>query len=237
MSSHDGIPGVVLFDEFEKAEDSLGDALLNIWDRGEWEDKKLDEEGSQTKTIDCSRMCFVLTTNAFDNDISKFERENPGLRFQSPTSEVEQRTDKILRTKAQKRFSPSFAGRISAFVPFLSFAQGEAIEEQEVQVLVDKAMQKTFDFHSDSEANGHTSITVFAPAKTCGDFVTLAQTFFSKEEGMRSVTRCMERYISDIIVNMWAQGDLDQNESYVRFFCDLEHRRHLSGLCPHKLSR
>mmetsp|Transcript_13175 Transcript_13175/g.23305 ORF Transcript_13175/g.23305 Transcript_13175/m.23305 type:complete len:633 (-) Transcript_13175:155-2053(-) len=224
MRGHDGKPAVVLFDEFEKAEKGVSDSLLNIWDRGEWQDKKLVSGRNQTKRTDCTKTLFILTTNAFDSAVTEFEKCHPDLARLAGdrTRELEQKIDQKLRKSAQTSFSPSFAGRINSFVPFFSFAKGEVLPEQEVEVLIDKTVQDSFDFHVQKSKNGHCSIEVLADMRARLDFVKMAKHFYAEAEGVRSVKRCIERYISDPIENMWIQGDLDWDCSFLRMMVDPE---------------
>jgi hypothetical protein len=44
---------------------------LNVFENGEWRDKR------STAMLDCSKILFVLTTNAIDSSIIQFFTRNP----------------------------------------------------------------------------------------------------------------------------------------------------------------
>jgi len=222
IRAHDGKPAVVVLDEFEKANDDVADALLNIFDKGEWQDKKLQVGRSQTSKVDCNRIVWILTTNAFDPAVVGFAKEFPSLvRFiGEPTLDLNQKVDAKLRTHAQAKFSPSFAGRIDTFVPFFPFASGDTIREQEVQTLIDQSLQGTLDFHLLLRNNAHCSIEVAACAQTRADFADIAKVNYIPAEGVRSIKRCIDRYISDPIENMWARGEIEAHGGSLRMVAD-----------------
>lgn len=89
-------------------------------------------------------------------------------------------------------------------------------------MLIDKSIQDSLDFHSQKALNIHCSIEVIVHASTRLDFVDIVKHFYSKDEGVRSVKRCIKPYLSDAIENMWVRGELDFERSYLRMVVDKE---------------
>lgn len=79
--------------------------------------------------MDCSKAIWILATNAFDDTIHEFCKTNEAALFQSDgpaTSEkLVKGLCKTLRTESISTFGAPLTGRITEFVPFLTFSQTE----------------------------------------------------------------------------------------------------------------
>jgi len=216
VSRHDRKPAVILLDEIEKADRKVHESFLNIWDRGEWVDKKLKYgDSSQTHGVDCSRMLFIMTTNAFDDQVFDLAAKNKRMLSGSDPGHLLEMWDTQLRKRAQTRFSPYFSGRVDAFIPFLPFDR-----KDEIPVMIDSALGDAIDFHADERKNLQTSIKILVQDHAA--FATYAEQFFNAKEGARSVRRTIARSISDPVENLWACGDLALKESYVKMSVNTE---------------
>jgi hypothetical protein len=72
MASTKTALGIVLLDEIEKADSSVIRGLYQVLDKGEWTNKKLVRgNGTQTDTIRCDNIIFIMTTNAADKMIGQ----------------------------------------------------------------------------------------------------------------------------------------------------------------------
>lgn len=59
-------PNIVFLDEFEKTRNEVRQALLNVWDKGEWLDNRDHHKYACTNTI------WIVATNAVDDVIQTY---------------------------------------------------------------------------------------------------------------------------------------------------------------------
>ena len=124
--SHRDRLGVVNLDEFDRLSPETSDALFTIFDKGEWVDKKLSS-AYQTKTLSCSKIVWILTTNTFDEKIINFfekeKTEFEGHNFKS----LERKIEKKFKGDIEKRFGCALARRLGPLIPFVPFNVPECI--------------------------------------------------------------------------------------------------------------
>jgi ATP-dependent Clp protease ATP-binding subunit ClpA len=79
--------------------------------------------------VDCSKAIWILATNAFDDTIHQFCKDNEAALFHSDGPSAAEKLVrglcKTLRTKSISTFGAPLTGRITEFVPFLTFSQIE----------------------------------------------------------------------------------------------------------------
>lgn len=79
--------------------------------------------------VDCSRTIWILATNAFDDTIHDFCKSKQEALFQSTDQDAIQRhvsgLCKSLRDESISKFGAPLTGRITEFVPFLTFSAAE----------------------------------------------------------------------------------------------------------------
>lgn len=95
---------VVLIDEAEKAHPSVHLLLLNALDKGTM-------QMANTETTDFSNTVFLFTSNV-GNAEAEEERERL-IRNQADETEIQQKTQQIIRDKFRHAFPPEFRGRIT----------------------------------------------------------------------------------------------------------------------------
>ena len=98
---------------------------------GEWTNKRLTSGNeSQTETIPCHNIIFIMTTNACDKDIQVYASKNKdelyvksGLEFSNAGEALEH----TLRGKLSRLypFTDAFIGRVNHIVPFLPMARAD----------------------------------------------------------------------------------------------------------------
>ncbi|POS77932.1 hypothetical protein DHEL01_v203673 [Diaporthe helianthi] len=114
---------IVFLDEFEKTSKGVHQTLLLPFQNGEYEDRKAKA------TVDCSKAIWILATNAFDDTILKFCEENKTALFESDNLATAEKLVKglckTLRTESISQFGAPLTGRITEFVPFLTFSKIE----------------------------------------------------------------------------------------------------------------
>lgn len=189
-----GRTAIVLFDEFEKANKDLHEKLLNVIDRGQFTDKKL-AHGSQTRTVDCSKILFLFTTNAFDPYIMAFAKLNKTKLSDIMCLEMKdavKRLQQKLRGEMCSVFSKPFAGRIADVIPFLPFTNAApgsdaSILNDEVRVLVGQELTNAQ--HSLREQTNKIANVVleFASPADQSRLCRILKGTYDPETGMRGV--------------------------------------------------
>lgn len=92
---------------------------------GEYEDRRTKD------IVDCSKTIWILATNAFDDTIHAFCKVKQEALFQLKDQTAVQKHVRSLcrmfRTEAISRFGAPLTGRITEFVPFLTFSDAEQV--------------------------------------------------------------------------------------------------------------
>ncbi|KUI61232.1 Chaperone protein ClpB [Cytospora mali] len=114
---------IVFLDEFEKTTEEVCQTLLLPFQNGEYEDR------TTKGVVDCSKTIWILATNAFDTTIHDFCKSKYDALFRSTDQTAIQKIVrglcKTLRTEAISKFGAPLTGRITEFVPFLTFSDAE----------------------------------------------------------------------------------------------------------------
>jgi ATP-dependent Clp protease ATP-binding subunit ClpA len=190
---------LVLFDEIEKASDSLWQLLLGILDKGTL-------TLGDNRRVDFSRTIVVMTSNLGAREMS--EMISGGIGF-APSAGKQQQADtnidqKIYRTAveaARRKFSPEFMNRIDSLVVFRS------LNEQHLQSILDlelHAVQKR--------------ISSVADTKFFFECSAAAKEFLLKEGtdyryGARHLKRAIERSIVHPLANLVTTEQIGMNDS------------------------
>jgi ATP-dependent Clp protease ATP-binding subunit ClpA len=204
---------LVLFDEIEKASDSLWRLLLGILD-------KATLTLGDNRRVDFSRSLIIMTSNLGTREISELMEGRIGFVQQLNNSDKSQidLDEKIQRTAVQaasRNFSPEFMNRIDKLVVFHSLNQGHLrqILDLELRALEARIMRsaKTKFFFS------------------CSDSVKelLLREGMDSRYGARHLKRSIERLLVMPMSNLVASGqicfgdsidvDLDHNGSDISF--------------------
>jgi len=125
LASNHGERAIVFMDEFEKTHHSVHNALLIPFDNGECSLKYVPiplcfslamligqgeyEDRRNHKMIDCSKIIWILATNAIDGTIKDFWEKNEAvLQPDYPNSKEQQQTLKNLSKEMQETFKDRF---------------------------------------------------------------------------------------------------------------------------------
>lgn len=133
---------LVLFDEIEKASDSLWQLLLGILD-------KATLTLGDNQRVDFSRCMIFMTSNLGSQEMAKLVEG--GLGFTGTTHEIDPELDqKIYRTAsdaARRKFSPEFMNRLDRVIVFRSLQARhmEQILEIELDRVQERIMQSAGD--------------------------------------------------------------------------------------------
>lgn len=189
----------VLFDEIEKASDSLWNLLLGILD-------KATLTLGDNRRVDFSRAMIFMTSNLGAAEMGSILRPNLGFA----TSEVERRhregkvdaslTEKISRAgveAARKKFTPEFMNRIDKVVVFrpLGTAELEKILNIELNILQQRIFNSTT-----------TTPFVFNVTKAAKEFLLREGT--DMKYGARHLKRAIDRALVHPISNLIASGQV-----------------------------
>jgi ATP-dependent Clp protease ATP-binding subunit ClpA len=136
IAQDSGTFGVVLLDEIEKADKTVIHALYQVIDKGEWTNKRQDQDedaaGNQTQVVSCRNIIFVMTTNAANSIILDYARSKNRV-YTCPPQELDDAAEELqasVRRQLQVSapFTGAFVGRIGAVIPFLPMCNGDPNE-------------------------------------------------------------------------------------------------------------
>lgn len=185
---------LVLFDEIEKASDSLWQLLLGILD-------KATLTLGDNRRVDFSRTMVVLTSNLGAREMS--ELISGGIGFHSGKNvknpndnEVDQKIYRTAVDAAKRKFSPEFMNRIDKVVVFRSLKEHHLREilELELQAVQNRVMQSAgtkFVFHCSNAAKDK-----------------LLKEGIDFKYGARHLKRAIERFLVYPLSNLVATGQV-----------------------------
>ena len=189
----------VLFDEIEKASDSLWNLLLGILD-------KATLTTGDNRTVDFSRALIFLTSNLGASEMSSIL--HPRLGFAS--SEVTRRhtagwTDEQLRDKlrragleaARRKFTPEFMNRIDRTVVFSPLGE---LELRKILILELNIVQRRIFNSLGSGA------FVFSLTEAAKDYLLTEGT--DLKYGARHLKRCIDRHLLQPLSNLIGSGQV-----------------------------
>src|SRR6266498_2994569 len=185
---------LVLFDEIEKASDSLWQLLLGILD-------KATLTLGDNRRVDFSRSMVVMTSNLGAREMSELISGGigfaPGKGAKNPNdTEVDQKIYRTAVEAARRKFSPEFMNRIDKVVVFRSLKEHHLrqILELELQAVQDRIMQSAgIKF-------------VFQCSNTAKD--TLLKEGLDFKYGARHLKRSVERFLVYPLSNLVATGQI-----------------------------
>src|SRR3954447_26258403 len=184
---------ILLFDEIEKASDSLWQLLLGILD-------KATLTLGDNRRVDLSQVVIVMTSNLGAAEMNELINGNMGFSS-GPIAQIDSRIDdKITRTAqeaARRKFSPEFMNRIDKVVVFkmLKPEHLEQILEIELGMVQQRILQAT----------GNSQF-VFSCTPKVKKFLLVEGT--DPKYGARHLKRAIERQIVFPLANLVATGQV-----------------------------
>ena len=195
---------LVLFDEIEKASDSLWQLLLGILDKGTL-------TLGDNRRVDFSRTIVVMTSNLGAREMS--EMISGGIGFAASAGKQQQKDrnvdQKIYRTAveaARRKFSPEFMNRIDSLVVFRS------LNEEHLQGILDLELRAV-----------QNRISSVADTKFLFECSDAAKDFLLKEGidyryGARHLKRAIERLVVHPLANLITTEQIGMDDSvYIDF--------------------
>ena len=185
---------LVLFDEIEKASDSLWQLLLGILD-------KATLTLGDNRRVDFSKAMVIMTSNLGAREMSELISGGigfaPGKGTKSPNdTEVDQKIYRTAVEAARRKFSPEFMNRIDKVVVFRSLKEHHLrqILDLELQAVQDRIMQSAG------------TKFVFQCSETAKDMLLKEGLDF--KYGARHLKRAVERFLVYPLSNLVATGQI-----------------------------
>ena len=194
MHTDDMKVSLVLFDEIEKASDSLWQLLLGILD-------KATLTLGDNRRVDFSKSMVIMTSNLGAREMSELISGGigfaPGKGSKSPNdTEVDQKIYRTAVEAARRKFSPEFMNRIDKVVVFRSLKEHHLrqILDLELQAVQDRIMQSAG------------TKFVFQCSETAKDMLMKEGLDF--KYGARHLKRAVERFLVYPLSNLVATGQI-----------------------------
>src|SRR6476661_4778472 len=185
---------ILLFDEIEKASDSLWQLLLGILD-------KATLTLGDNRRVDFSKAMVIMTSNLGAREMSELISGGigfaPGKGSKSPNdTEVDQKIYRTAVEAARRKFSPEFMNRIDKVVVFRSLKEHHLrqILDLELQAVQDRIMQSAG------------TKFVFQCSDTAKDM--LMKEGIDYKYGARHLKRAVERFLVYPLSNLVATGQI-----------------------------
>jgi ATP-dependent Clp protease ATP-binding subunit ClpA len=185
---------LVLFDEIEKASDSLWQLLLGILD-------KATLTLGDNRRVDFSKSMVIMTSNLGAREMSELISGGigfaPGKGSKTPNdTEVDQKIYRTAVEAARRKFSPEFMNRIDKVVVFRSLKEHHLrqILDLELQAVQDRIMQSAG------------TKFVFQCSETAKDM--LMKEGLDYKYGARHLKRAVERFLVYPLSNLVATGQI-----------------------------
>ena len=176
---------IILFDEIEKAHQSVYNILLQILDDGKLTD-------SQGKTVSFKHTIIILTSNLGTN----FKSDGYGFA----NSKIEEDLLENKTSDALKEFfSPEFLNRIDDIITFKKLSHSNIIKIANLMIkeLQKETKEKKILFNYTDE------VTTF-----------IVERGYSKEFGARPLRRAIQKYIEDLLALEFIKGNIKENTKY-----------------------
>lgn len=194
MHTDDLKVSLVLFDEIEKASDSLWQLLLGILD-------KATLTLGDNRRVDFSKSMVIMTSNLGAREMSELISGGigfaPGKGSKTPNdTEVDQKIYRTAVEAARRKFSPEFMNRIDKVVVFRSLKEHHLrqILDLELQAVQDRIMQSAG------------TKFVFQCSETAKDM--LMKEGIDYKYGARHLKRAVERFLVYPLSNLVATGQI-----------------------------
>src|SRR5690242_13405591 len=194
MHTDDMKVSLVLFDEIEKASDSLWQLLLGILD-------KATLTLGDNRRVDFSKSMVIMTSNLGAREMSELIYGGisfaPGKGSKTPNdTEVDQKIYRTAVEAARRKFSPEFMNRIDKVVVFRS------LKEHHLRQILDLELQAVQDPIMQSAGTKF----VFQCSETAKDM--LLKEGLDYKYGARHLKRAVERFLVYPLSNLVATGQI-----------------------------
>lgn len=183
-------PGLMLFDEIEKADGKVSRALLNVFDNGQL------TLTSGAKTVDFRNTLIFMTSNLGARELQRYEASlRRGWRRLLPISAARRRRrmHRSVDTALDDTFDPEFINRIDAIIRF------DWIEQGELDALIDIELAKL---------NARLARIGRRAELDTGARALLRETGFDRRYGARAMGRAFRHHVEVALAEALADADL-----------------------------
>ena len=179
---------VLLFDEIEKADESIYNVFLQLFDEG----RLTDNNGT---TVNFKNVIVIMTSNIGAKQASEMGN---GVGFQS---NVEENKKSIIEKSLKNKFNPEFLNRIDNIIHF------NALTDDNIKVITRLELDKLRNRVKENGVNLTFSSDVI-------DYV-FKKAIQEKEYGARPIMRIIQDNISDRVVDLVLESENKQNSFYI----------------------
>lgn len=194
---------IALFDEIEKADDSLKDLLLGILDNGK---ATLGNGG----VVDFTNTMVVMTSNLGANETQKFLKSR-SVGFSRPAAMTSNQNDdeiyRIAKTAVEKHFRPEFRNRLTRVIVF------RPLQEETLRLILDKELDEVA-----RRVNAGTRTIPVEFSQAAKNF--LFREGVSAEYGARELQRAVERFVVQPISSLIGSGQAQTYRDRILVDCD-----------------
>jgi ATP-dependent Clp protease ATP-binding subunit ClpA len=198
---------ILLFDEIEKASDTLWSLLLGIMD-------KASLTLGDNRVVNFSKVIIVLTSN-----VGAREMSNRGIGFLDPTEERDDiRREKIAISAAKSKFLPELMNRIERVVVFKTLTQLEIQQVLEIELKELEfrlfAASSPLTLESDDKFS-RIVMPRFKLAVSPSAKKTLLSEGYSIEYGARALKRVIDTRIQKPIAKLLISGQITAGDTLI----------------------
>lgn len=179
---------VLLFDEIEKADESIYNVFLQLFDEG----RLTDNNGT---TVNFKNVIVIMTSNIGAKQASEMGN---GVGFQS---NVEENKKSIIEKSLKNKFNPEFLNRIDNIIHF------NALTDDNIKVITRLELNKLRNRVKENGVNLKFGSDVI-------DYV-FKKAIREKEYGARPIMRIIQDNISDKVVDLVLESENKQNSFYI----------------------
>lgn len=180
---------VLLFDEIEKADESIYNLFLQLFDEG----RLTDNNGT---TVNFKNVIVIMTSNV---GVKQANERGGGIGF---TANAEANKRSIIEKNLKSKFSPEFLNRIDKIIHF------NPLTDENLKVIVDIELKKLCDRVKENDINLEYDPNVI-------DFV-YKEALEQKEYGARPIMRIIQDEVSDKVVDLILTSNKHENSYYVK---------------------
>jgi ATP-dependent Clp protease ATP-binding subunit ClpB len=184
---------LILFDEIEKASDTLWSLLLGVLDKG----RLMLGDNSE---VDMTRTIIFMTGNVGAENIDRLM--SGGIGFNDPTGSfcqdsMDQRIYSTVMDSARRKFSPEFMNRIDSVVVFRGLAEEHVrrILDIELELLRKRIMQAAGDVKFSFDLSDRAKQKIMEEG-------------FDRRYGARHLKRSIERFLVFPLANLVSTGQI-----------------------------
>ncbi len=187
----------MLFDEVEKASDSLWNLMLGILD-------KATLTLGDNRVVDFSKVIILMTSNLGSEQMETATEGGLGYNVPKMAHDVaDEKIEKVAKEAAKRKFSPEFWNRLNQIVVFKTLTQDQIGRVLDVEL---EHLQEQLLFNS--------IVNFFFHVKPRAKQALLKEGY-SKKYGARHLNREVEKRITTPLARLVASGQVIHNDTIV----------------------